>query len=58
MKAGPVNDIVRRHRVGPALVAVVHRLLAGGALSTPQAARILGVKATNVARLLEHGRAA
>ena len=57
-EGGPGYYVVRRHRVGPALVAVVHRLLAGGALSTPQAARILGVKATNVARLLEHGRAA
>jgi Zn-dependent peptidase ImmA (M78 family) len=57
-EGGPSYYIVRRHRVGPALVAAVRRLLAGGALSTPQAARILGVKATGVARLLEHGRPA
>ena len=57
-EGGPSYYVVRRHRVGLALVAVVQRLLAGGVLSTPQAARILGVKATNVARLLEHGRAA
>jgi Zn-dependent peptidase ImmA (M78 family)/DNA-binding XRE family transcriptional regulator len=57
-EGGPSYYLVRRHRVGPALVAAVHRLLAVGALSTPQAARILGVKPTNVARLLEHRRAA
>jgi hypothetical protein len=49
--------VVRRHRVGRGLVDLVRRLLAGGELSTTQAGRVLGVKATNVSRLLQHGRA-
>jgi Zn-dependent peptidase ImmA (M78 family) len=52
---GGVNYyVVRRHRVGPALIDVVRRMMAGGALSTTEAGRVLGVKATNVTRLLEN----
>jgi hypothetical protein len=50
--------VVRRHRVGSALIDVVRRLMAGGELSTTEAGRVLGVKATNVARLIEHSQAA
>jgi Zn-dependent peptidase ImmA (M78 family) len=50
--------VVRRHRVGPALIDAVRRMLAGGALSTTEASRVLGVKPTNVMRLLENDRAA
>jgi Zn-dependent peptidase ImmA (M78 family)/transcriptional regulator with XRE-family HTH domain len=49
--------VVRRHRVGPGLTGLVRRLLAGGELSTTEAGRVLGVKVTNVSRLLEHDRA-
>jgi len=49
--------VVRRHRVGPALVDVVRRMMAGGTLSTTEAGRVLGVKPTNVTRLLETDRA-
>jgi transcriptional regulator with XRE-family HTH domain len=55
---GRADDyVVRRHRVGRGLVDLVRRLLAGGELSTTEAGRVLGVKATNVSRLLQHGRA-
>lgn len=50
--------LVCRHRVGPALVDVVRRMMAGGTLSTTKASRVLGVKPTNVMRLVEIGRAA
>jgi hypothetical protein len=50
--------VVRRHRVGSALIDVVRRLMAGGTLSTTEAGRVLGVKATNVSRLIEHSQAA
>jgi Zn-dependent peptidase ImmA (M78 family) len=57
-EGAPTYYIVRRHRVGPALLDVVRRMLAGGTLSTTKAGRVLGVKATNVGRLLEVRRAA
>lgn len=50
--------VVRRHRVGTALLNVVRRMEASGVLSSTEAARVLGVKPTNVARLVESGRAA
>ncbi len=50
--------VVRRHRVGPALVDLVQRMVAGGTLSMTRAGRVLGVKPTNVARLVDTGRAA
>jgi Zn-dependent peptidase ImmA (M78 family) len=49
---------VRRHRIGPGLVSLVRRMVAGGALSTTQAGRVLGVKPTAVARLVDIRRAA
>jgi hypothetical protein len=49
---------VRRHRVGAALVDVVRRMLSGRVLPTSEAGRVLGVKPTNVARLVETTRAA
>jgi Zn-dependent peptidase ImmA (M78 family)/transcriptional regulator with XRE-family HTH domain len=49
---------VRRHRVGPGLVDLIRRMVAGGALSTTKAGRVLGVKPTAVDRLVDGGRAA
>jgi Zn-dependent peptidase ImmA (M78 family)/transcriptional regulator with XRE-family HTH domain len=49
---------VRRHRVGPGLVELVRRMMAGGALSTTKAGRVLGVKPTAVDRLVGGGHAA
>jgi hypothetical protein len=57
-EGGPNYYVVRRHRVGAALVDVVRRMLSGRVLSTSEAGRVLGVKPTNVARLVETTRAA
>lgn len=55
---GPDYYKVRRHRVGPSLVDLVRRMLAGGELSTTKAGRVLGVKPTAVDRLVRGNRAA
>jgi len=49
----PDYYVVRRHRVGPGLIRLVNRMLAEGALSTTKASKVLGVKATAVARMTE-----
>ena len=54
----PDHYTVRRHRVGPGLVDLIRRMVAGGALSTTKAGRVLGVKPTAVDRLVDGGRAA
>ena len=55
---GPDYYVVRRHRVGAALVILVKRMVAGGVLTTPKAGRVLGVKPTAVNRLVDGNRAA
>jgi len=50
--------VVRRHRVGSALLELVRRMVAGGALSTVKAGRVLGVKPTNVDRLVANDHVA
>jgi Zn-dependent peptidase ImmA (M78 family) len=57
-EGGPSYYVVRRHRLGAALISTVDRLMSAGALSTPKAGLILGVKPTNVYPLITHGRAA
>ena len=49
--------VVRRHRVGQALLTFAHRMMDSGALSTTKAARILGVKPAHVGRMLRPGPA-
>ena len=44
--------VVRRHRVGQALLGFAHRMMDSGALSTTKVARILGVKPAHVGRML------
>lgn len=56
--SGPDYYVVRRHRVGPALVDFVRRMVAGGELSTTEAGRVLGVKPTSVGRLVDTEHAA
>jgi Zn-dependent peptidase ImmA (M78 family) len=51
-EGGPNYYVVRRHRIGPGLVGLVGRLLAGGALSIPKAGMVLGVKPTAVDSLV------
>jgi Zn-dependent peptidase ImmA (M78 family) len=50
---GPSYYVIRRHRVGGNLIALVHHLMVLGALTTTKAARVLGVKANNVQKLIE-----
>ena len=54
-EGGPDYHVVRRHRVGPALISLVHRTMADGSMTTLQAGRVLGVSAKNVEPLLKIG---
>jgi len=49
---GPSYYVVRRHRLGPALVSFVGRSVQEGSLTPTRASHILGVKPRNVAPLL------
>lgn len=49
---GPSYHAVKRHRLGPALLATVNEFLATGAVSVVKAAKILGVKPNNVRETL------
>jgi len=49
---GPDYFVVRRHRLGGALVEVTARLLASGALTTTKAGQVLGVKPKQVGTLI------
>lgn len=51
-EGGPDYYVVRRHRVGAALISLVSRAMADGSLTTIRAGRVLGVKAKNVHHLL------
>ena len=52
-KGGPDYYVLRRHRIGTALIMLVQRMLAGGSLTTTKAGKILGVKAKNVQTLFD-----
>jgi Zn-dependent peptidase ImmA (M78 family) len=53
---GPSYYVVRRHRVGGALLRTTARLLESGALTTVKAGQVLGVKPNNVQALVyPHG---
>ncbi len=49
---GPSYYVVRRHRLGHALVDLVRRTMADGILSPSKAAKVLGVKPVNVETLV------
>jgi hypothetical protein len=51
-EGGPDYYVVKRHRLGLALVNLVGRMVAGGTLSTTKAGKVLGVKPTAVERLV------
>lgn len=51
-EGGPSYYVVRRHRVGSALIELVRRMMADGALTPSKAGKILGVKPTNVQALV------
>lgn len=51
-KDGPSYYVVRRHRLGPALLRLVSRALSEGIITYTKAGKVLGVKPRNVAPLL------
>ena len=51
-ESGPNYYVVRRNRLGPALLDLMRRSLGEGAITYTKAGRVLGVKPTNVAPLL------
>lgn len=54
-KGGPNYYVIRRHRLGGALIGVVRRHLDDGTLSPTKASRVLGVKPRSVAPLVSTG---
>jgi Zn-dependent peptidase ImmA (M78 family) len=56
--SGPDYYVVRRHRVGAALLDFASRMLASGVLNTTKASKVLGVKPTSVDQLISAKRAA
>lgn len=53
---GPNYFVIRRHRVGPALINLVRRMVGTGTLATTKAGTVLGVKPKNVQTLIDLGR--
>ena len=51
-EGGPSYYVVRRHRLGTALVEATARLMATGSLTTSKAGTVLGVKPKNVQGVL------
>ncbi|MGH6902363.1 MAG: ImmA/IrrE family metallo-endopeptidase [Geminicoccaceae bacterium] len=51
-EGGPSYYVVRRHRVGTALVDLVRRTMADGVLTPSKAGKILGVKPANVGSMV------
>src|SRR5205085_10633858 len=54
-ESGPSYYVVRRHRVGAALLGLVRRSLDEGNITYTKASRVLGVKPRNVEPLLHSG---
>ena len=57
-EGGPTYYIMRRHRIGNALIDTVNRMMLAGALTTTKAGTVLGVKPKNVAPLMRMGNSA
>ncbi len=53
---GPSYYVVRRHRIGKALLEFVGAMMRAGAITTSKAGKVLGVKGKNVQTLLDVGR--
>ena len=49
---GPDYYVVRRHRVGRSLIQLAGRMMRSGAFSTSEAARVLGVRPTQVGEMI------
>ena len=57
-EGGPNYYIVRRHRTGQGLIQLAGRMMRSGAFSTSEAAKVLGVKPTQVGEMLSSRRPA
>jgi Zn-dependent peptidase ImmA (M78 family)/transcriptional regulator with XRE-family HTH domain len=57
-EGGPNYYVVRRHRLGSGLINSVSRMISAGALTTPKAGLVLGVKPTAVYQLVGQDKAA
>lgn len=55
---GPDYYVLRRQRIGNALIGFVERNLAGGEISTTKAGKVLGIKAKNVENLIRRSSSA
>ena len=53
---GPSYYVIRRHRIGNALLQLTRRMMDTGSLTTSKAAKILGVKPASVPALIDGGR--
>ena len=53
---GPNYYVVRRHRVGQGLIQLAGRMMQSGTFSTSEAARVLGVRPTQVGEMISPGR--
>jgi hypothetical protein len=56
LQGGPDYYVIRKQRVGKALIQLVDRMMLDGSLSTSKAGTVLGVKAKNVGYLIELAR--
>ena len=56
-EGGPSYYVVRRHRVGLGLLSFIRRMVDSGALSTTNAAKVLGVKPAQVGKMLRRPKA-
>ena len=56
-EGGPSYYVVRRHRVGQGLLSFTRRMVGSGALSTTKAARILGVKPSQIGKMVRPAKA-
>jgi hypothetical protein len=52
-EGGPNYYVVRKHRIGDALLSLAERTMAEGTLSPSKAGKLLGVKPTNVYKLFD-----
>jgi len=52
-QGGPNANVVRGHRVGKKLLDLVARMMAGGAITTSKAGKVLGVRAKQVQAILD-----
>jgi len=55
-QTGPSYYVVRRHRMGKALLELVGAMMRAGAITTSKAGKVLGVKGKNVQTLIDAGR--